>query len=274
MGDTATQGRLFPVRSRFLNRKPTGFTGLIPAAGQAKRLGRLPCSKELLPIEVRKDDAGGRLVTAIDRALDCFAACDVEAAHIIIRPEKSDIPAYVGDGSRNGLRVNYVTIEESGSVPESLDSAYPLVRGQNIVLLFPDILIDPPSILMELLQFHSANAPDVALALVPSTEGHKVDIVSIANDGAVRHVTPKPGRGIEGWTWVAATWGPRFSEWMHNELKQSTHAGPPDLEPYVGDYINQAIKAGLSVKSLCWPEGRATDIGTLDALEALWRPGV
>lgn len=252
------------------------FTALIPAAGRAERLGRLPGSKELLPVGVEQALTGPRVRVAIDHTLDCLASNGVKVAHIIVRPGKWDIPAYVGDGARHGLTVGYLVAESSQSVPQSLDCAFDVVSGRNVVLLFPDIVISPAAGLGTIMARQNSAAADVTLALVPSTAGDKVDIVSIDDDGQVLSVAAKPGIGVSGWTWIAAAWRPAFTELLHREVAAAMQAPANDggREIYVGDIINTAIKSGLAVQSVCFPDGTATDIGSLDSLADFWQSGI
>jgi len=252
-------------------------TGLIPAAGRATRLGELPYSKELLPIPARTDErdrAGIRL--AIENSVRFLLECGIRRQHVIIAPAKQDIPAHLGNGEHLGASIGYTEILDSPSVPHSLDAAFDSVAGNDVVLVFPDIMFEPRA---EIAKFLSAQTPadiDILLALVPSTRGDKVDMVSVADDGLVDTVVPKPGTGTCGWTWVAAAWSPRFSRFMHQFLKESGpgHAPAADSELYVADVINAAIENGLVCQAGKFADGTAIDIGTPDDFVAVWRQGL
>jgi len=82
---------------------------------------------------------------------------------------------------------------------------------------------------------------------------------------------PKPGAGRHGWTWIAAAWGPRFSALLADFADRNGTS--PGRETFVGDVINTACQAGLSVLTLHIPEGEALDIGTPEDLERLWQKG-
>ncbi len=43
------------------DRTPLDVVGLVPAAGEAKRLGKLPCSKELFPVGFHRVGDGGQV---------------------------------------------------------------------------------------------------------------------------------------------------------------------------------------------------------------------
>ena len=79
------------------------IVGLIPAGGQAKRLGALPCSKELYPIGFRKAEQDGVLPkVACHYTLEKMRAAGITEIYIVLKEGKWDIPTYLGDGAIAG----------------------------------------------------------------------------------------------------------------------------------------------------------------------------
>jgi hypothetical protein len=77
--------------------------GLIPAAGEASRLGDLPCSKEVLPVGI---DDGGRLRVAADDLLDALAIAGAERAFVVLaRPGAEPGAGNGGSGASGDLEV-------------------------------------------------------------------------------------------------------------------------------------------------------------------------
>lgn len=247
--------------------------GLIPAAGIGSRLGRLPFSKELLPVQISDSTpAAGAVECAIENAVNVLVSNDISQQFVILRPGKWDIPAYLLSGSHLNADIAYLLAEASPSVPRSLDAAYPFVRTSEVVLVFPDIVFQPVNAIEETVALRSARDAHVALALVPSTRGDKVDIVSVSDSDDVVEIRAKPGKGESGWTWVAAAWDATFTEFLHDQLANGP-AGGTDTEKrelYVADVLNAAIRAGLSVCAAMFPDGGAIDVGTAADLAAVW----
>ena len=250
--------------------------GLIPAAGRATRLGELPYSKELLPVP---DRGTGSVQPGTQIAIESTARflldCGVAQQHVVIAPAKQDIPNYLGDGSRLGASITYTVVANSPSVPHSLNAAYDSIAGSDVVLVFPDILFEPRAAIATLLLSRAQTEADVLLALVPSTRGDKVDMVSVDAAGTVSKVIPKPGPGKAGWTWVAAAWSPEFSDFLHRFLNDvgAAHEHPADRELYLGDVLNAAIASGLVIRASRFADGWAIDIGTADDFAAAWQQG-
>ena len=69
------------------------IVGLVPAAGTASRLGRLPCSKEILPVEFQPGgaDASPRSRVAADWLLEGMGQGGADRAIVVLRAGKWDI---------------------------------------------------------------------------------------------------------------------------------------------------------------------------------------
>jgi len=119
--------------------------GLIPAAGEAKRLGPLPCSKELFPIGFGRagQGQGERPRVVSQHLLESMKIAGVSKAYIVLRNGKWDIPAYFGDGSGIGMHLSYLLMRLPFGVPYTLDQAYPFLRDARVAMGFPDILFSP-----------------------------------------------------------------------------------------------------------------------------------
>jgi glucose-1-phosphate thymidylyltransferase len=158
-------------------------------------------------------------------------------------------------------------------VPESLSRGLHDLAYADCALLFPDIVFRPRRALGDIIDRHRSSDSDVVIALVPAESGEKVDIVSVSDDGLVEGVVAKPGPKVRGLTWIAAVWGPRFSNFLHEKLSQSspTLGKAVQREIYVGDVLNAGISEGLTVNSIAYPSGDAYDLGTRDELEKFWR---
>ena len=248
--------------------------GLIPAAGRATRLGELPYSKELLPVPDRGTGSvqpGTQI--AIESTVRFLLECGVTQQGVVIAPAKQDIPNYLGDGSRLGASITYTVVANSPSVPHSLDAAYDGIAGHDVLLVFPDILFEPRAEIAKYLSSRAQTEADVLLALVPSTRGDKVDMVSVDAEGMVSKIVPKPGPGKAGWTWVAAAWSSDFSDFLHRLLDDdgTVHEHPADCELFVGDVFNAAIASGLVIGAAMFADGWAIDIGTADDFAAAWQ---
>ena len=248
------------------NPEGTELVAVLPAAGRARRLGRLPCSKEILPLPDRNGSGQG-LTTGMEHALDTARAARASEAAIVIAPDKQDIPTYLGDGSRLGIPLTYIEAADSRSCPDTVSRAADWARGRDMLLLFPDILWGPVRLLTDLEKLRRDGA-DVALALVPTVRGDKVDIVELDLVGRVTGLAMKPGADRIGLTWTCARWSSRFTGFLCQKL--SHFADGVEGETHIGHVVACAIEAGLTVKGVSAPEGTSLDIGTMDDFFQAW----
>ena len=187
--------------------------GILPAAGHARRLGSLPCSKEVFPL-MTEDSLGGSVrgaQLACDHSLQAFEAAGVRRAFVLLRKGKWDVPATLGTGSGRGLQLAYRIMEATPGVPQTLDSAYPFVAEQRVVLAFPDILFTPRTAIADLLQHQEATGADVVLGAFPAPNDKTADRVKV-DDGRVDSVAIKSGASSLSQAWVLAAWTPEVIE--------------------------------------------------------------
>lgn len=253
--------------------------GLLPAAGQARRLGRLPCSKEIYPVAPADTSPEATLKSAAEFALDGFRAASIETAFIVLRPGKWDIPDYLEDGLISGVHTAYVVAPSSIGTPFTLDAAYPFVRGATVAMGFPDILFGPPDVYVRLLDRLDQTGADVVLGLFPARRPSKSDMVATDDAGNVEEIVIKPASTALRDTWICAVWAPSFTAFQHEYLSRpAVQEAARESELYVGDVIRAAMHADLRVNSVRFSEGTYVDIGTPEALaEAVrdhWTPNM
>jgi glucose-1-phosphate thymidylyltransferase len=242
--------------------------GLIPAAGKAARLGRLPGSKEVLPIGWQlseKGDPPGPKV-ACQYVLEAMRRAGIDRAFVILREGKWDVPGHLGDGSRFGLRLAYLMMGLPFGAPYTLDQAYPFVKGATVALGFPDIIFEPIDAYVPVLERQAKGGADVVLGLFPAAEPWRCDMVETARDGRVLRIDIKPKKTNLEDTWGIAVWAPAFTEFLHEHLRaagrKAGRRGLAGREAYVGEVIRAAMDRGLRVEAVRVSRTPYLDIGT------------
>ncbi len=241
--------------------------GLVPAAGSASRLGRLPCSKEIFP--VAPGDAA-RPRVACDYLLEGFRTAGIRRALILLRKGKWDVPALLGDGAELGLSLAYLALAPTAGVPETLDAAYPFVEDCRVALGFPDIRFEPRDAFVHLLRRQQETGAAVVLGLFPTRRCDKADMVELGADGRIRRIVIKQADSGLEYCWSIAVWGPDFSRFLHRRVAAERHAPRPDGELYIGDVVRAAIDDGLPVVGVPFPHGSVHDFGTPEDLAAVF----
>lgn len=247
---------------------PSNVVGLVPAAGHARRLGPLPCSKEIYPITMAAGGSGrGRGVkVASEDLLRGMQEAGVENVFVLLREGKWDVPSYWGDGQQLGLNIAYLVMGTSAGTPFTLDEAYPFIQDRIVAMGFPDVLYEPSSVYVELLERQRLRGADLVLGLFPADNPAKVDMVEVGPDGRPVRLDIKPEETDLAYSWICAVWTPVFTEYMHRWLHGAAANRDDDGELYVGHVIEAALDDGVEVDAVSFPGGQCVDIGTPEEL--------
>ncbi|WP_377268736.1 sugar phosphate nucleotidyltransferase [Peterkaempfera sp. SMS 1(5)a] len=238
-----------------------GFVGLLPAAGRGSRLAPLRYPKELLPISyepVGGDGTGVRARAVAEYALASIAGADAERVLLVVAPWKMDVLNYFGDGSHVGLDIGYLYQEDARGLPYALELAYPWTRGDHVVFAMPDTITTPGDALARLRDRYLETRADLALAVFPTAEPERLGPVLLDGERVVQ-VLDKPEQPPVANTWGAAIWSDTFADLLHQGLAELPEGGS---EPAIGHYFDLAVRRGLKVIGVPFPEGSFEDAGT------------
>jgi glucose-1-phosphate thymidylyltransferase len=222
--------------------------GLIPAAGDAKRIAPLPCSKELYPIgfEIEKELNLQRPKSVCQYLIEKMHYVGVEKIYFILRKGKWDIPSYLGDGSRFRMNFAYLIMGLPFGVPYTLDQAFPFIKENIVVLGFPDIMFESKNSFQKLIgKIESCNY-DIVLGLFPSDRPERADLVGFDKKGKARKIVRGKKHTRLRYTWGIAAWTPVFTNYLHEKLKDFKATTFIERELSINDIINMAIQDGSS----------------------------
>lgn len=243
--------------------------GLIPAGGKASRLGKLPFSKEVYPINPIVDEKRNNPRVISEYLLKYYRAAGIKQVYFIIRRGKWDILDYFGDGEEQQLNIGYLIINKSYGVPFTLDQAYPFIQNKYVALGFPDIIFQPENAYSELITRIQATNADIILGVFPIKNYQSWDRIEFDQSGRIRGIVVKQNRTDLNLGWTIAIWNPTFSEFMHEQLQEflkQRNSRKEISEIYAGDIIDAAIKKGLKTDYVIFEKGSCIDLGTPDEL--------
>jgi glucose-1-phosphate thymidylyltransferase len=246
--------------------------GLIPCAGRASRISPLPCSKEVLPIGLRRTSDGTLRPKVVSHyLLEMMRAGGVRKAFFVIRRGKWDIPEYYGDGGSFGMDFGYLMMGRPYGPAYTLDQAYPFVKGCQVAIGFPDILFEPITAFRRALKRLKVTRTDLVLELYRAHDIQIWDMVIVDRTGRVHQLLIKPKQTKSRLAWLFAVWTSRFTEFMHEYLAvprvaaQRPDAGLP-VEITVGEIFQAAVRDGLPTQSVVFRRQDYLDIGTSEGL--------
>jgi len=250
------------------------FVGLVPAAGRARRLAKLPFSKELIPIAFRQHEGTGDFATEVvsQPLFDKFRRGGVKRAYVILRRGKWDIPAYFCDGEAVGVSIAYLVITGSLGPPDTLDRAYSFVKNDVVAFGFPDILFGPDDVFERLRTRLRETDAEAVLGLYPTVDSTAMDMVDVDSTGRVRSIVLKPKTTTLNFTWACAVWQPALTEYMHEFLNAERTRSQADKPSYanidaqgdlpVGAVFKRALEEGRNIHGVVFPDQACLDIGT------------
>ncbi len=242
--------------------------GLVPAAGRATRLTGVTGSKELVPVPGPEASSPLRPVAAF--LLSALEEAGVERVYLVLRTGKWDVVEHFATSPPSQARLAYLMTTGTPSIPASLDLAYPFVRGATVLTGFADSCFTPLDAVARALRRHGASGAAATLASFPSDRPDKTDMVELDGNEVVGFRV-KPGPCELRYTFGAAVWGPRFTEFLHDFLER-TPAGESELQ--VSEVMTAALAAGLRIDAELSPEGRYVDVGTPEDLARVRASGI
>jgi glucose-1-phosphate thymidylyltransferase len=246
--------------------------GLIPAAGIARRLAPLPCSKELLPIGVSKVEKNGtieiRPKPVASYILESMAVAGIHRVLMVISKEKWDIPRFFGNGSDFGMSISYLIQENQLGMPDALNQAYPWLCDETVVFGMPDTIIRPTNVFQSLIEDHFKRQADITLGLFPTDKPQKFGMVAYDQNQRMTYSIDKPEQTDLKYMWGMGCWSPKFTHFLRDQLSKVTSNGK---EIVLADIFQQALHAGMDINVIPFKEGKYYDIGTLDDLYTVMR---
>jgi glucose-1-phosphate thymidylyltransferase len=243
------------------------IVGLIPAAGEAKRVSPLPGSKELFPIGFREIQVDGhwqlRPKVVSQYLLDNMLSAGARKVWMVLGRGKADIMHYYGDGSAFGGHIAYLLMDKLWGMPYTLDQAFVWLNQETVLFGMPDTIFTPPDAFARLLARHRATQADVTLGIFPTDSPQKLSPVEFDVHGRVVNIMDKPATTSVMNTWGCACWSPSFTQFMHGFLASIAEAG---REVVFASVLLAAIQQRLHVGCVFFSEGEYLDIGTPDDL--------
>jgi glucose-1-phosphate thymidylyltransferase len=238
--------------------------GVVPAAGQGRRVAGLRWRKDLYPIgweSVVLDGVACRRPRVVaSYLLDGMIAAGAERLFAIVGPG-SEVMAHFGT-ARRGVPIAYLLQEELRGGAYAIDLARPWLPHQHTVLFgFPDTIVKPFDAFKRLVGAHNAESNDLTLGLFRTDRPSDFGMVRLV-DGRPVAVVDKPRQTDLVWMYGIACWGPRLTALQPRVLSTPKPTG----EVVPGDLFVAAIDAGLRVGAVRFEDGSYLDVGTASQL--------
>jgi len=247
---------------------PLEFIGVIPAAGNGKRLSSTFFPKELIPITYCNDSNSVTLDKNIEHkvvsefSMEYLRIAGVRIAYIIISDQKYSIVSYFKDGRDYGMNFSYIYQRRRNGLAHAIDCTYQFTREQNIVLVLPDTIIQPNLSLKNMLDYFSFQEADVILGVFSTLSPMDLCQVVYDENNNVIHLYDKYNSVKVFNTWGISAWKKKFSDFLHEYIQRNEDAEIP-----LAEVFNMAISEGFRILAYPIPGASFIDIGTQKNLE-------
>jgi glucose-1-phosphate thymidylyltransferase len=172
------------------------LVGLVPAAGQGKRVSLLPCSKEIFPVGFTVPEGNGdqqaRPKPISLYLLERMMLAGVSRVIIVLSREKWDVVRYYGGGAQYGLDIAYLVQDNAWGMPYALAVASPWLDDATVLFGMPDTIFSPIDAYERLLIAHSKTDAELTLGLFPTATPQRFGMVAYDTSFRMLHTVDKP----------------------------------------------------------------------------------
>ncbi|HML02711.1 MAG TPA: bifunctional sugar-1-phosphate nucleotidylyltransferase/acetyltransferase, partial [Candidatus Bathyarchaeia archaeon] len=228
----------------------------ILAAGEGSRLRPLTLTrpKHLIPVGERP---------LIEYLLEAIKQAGIDEAFIVVRYKAEQIKRFLGDGSKYGLRVEYVDQTEMKGTADAIRALEPCVN-EDFLLIYGDILTTSEAI-KTVLESHMEKKPAVSMGIVEVEHPEHYGIAKLEGADVIGILEkPKPG---EATTNLANAGIYIFSEGIFDEIRQTSPSPRGELE--ITSTLELLAKENKRILGVRIPKSDWFDIGRpWDVLEA------
>jgi len=219
----------------------TDLKGLILSGGKGTRLRPIThtSAKQLVPVANKP---------VLFYGIEAMAGAGIEQVGIVIAPETgAEIEAAAGDGSRFGVRIEYIVQDEPLGLAHAVLTAEPFLGESSFVMYLGDNLLQGG--IADLVAAFREHGPDALILLTPVPDPEHYGVAELAEPAALGEVgkvvrlVEKPS---EPATDLALVGVYMFTAAVHDAARAIAPSARGELE--ITDAIQHLVDAGMRVE--------------------------
>jgi UDP-N-acetylglucosamine diphosphorylase/glucosamine-1-phosphate N-acetyltransferase len=158
---------------------------VILAAGEGVRLQPITSTRPKHLIKV-----GGKPI--LEHCLNAVKASKINEVLIVVHYMADSIQQYFGDGSKLGLKIDYIEQKAIVGTGNAVSVAEPFVKDE-FLLVYGDLLFAPETV-QAVIGLYQKEKPTSAMAVVPVDKPENYGVVELGDQNRIKRIVEKPSR--------------------------------------------------------------------------------
>lgn len=192
--------------------------GLIPCAGEGKRLG-FPYPKELFP-DLRFNQYRPIFMNVFDSMTKI-----VKEIVIVIDDQRTLLINYLKKNCPDDINIYFVLQKEAISLPHAILQAYPLIKNKHILFGMPDTVIIDSECFENIYTILLNSNCDLVCGCFKTSIPEKFGMVEFKNESnLIKKFIDKPKNYTNSeWMWGILAWSPKFTTILKKDFKMQNY---------------------------------------------------
>ncbi len=245
--------------------------GFLPASGRGVRMNGELLIKEILPVKLPGMDSPFLL---FENSLFTMKKAGVNSIVCTVNDNKPELIKYLNIYSQKHQMVLAYVYQNMNNdeygVPYAIYQASSFLYGHTVVMRFPDTIVLPEKVIMDLLEFHRMKQSVLTLGVFSTKHPERLGPVQLSDDGKILRIQDKPKKPCAYNTWNCVIWEDEFLDVISELVIKSRNTSGKKRELLIYEAFIKCIEKNLPVYGMMVETGVCIDISSVKDFIQLW----